>query len=345
MSSYKGFGLAALGMSALSAIVAVPLVLAVAVSGASTTLCSTASSVELSELAGESAQDYLADFSEKEKADKFALIKEVYKAGAERPTPASTHAITLVIAVGIQESNLDNLSGGDRDSAGFLQQRPSQNWGTYEQVRDPYYATNKFLDRYDSVKDAETRPLIDVAIEIQNPSISAYYSRWKWDRTAAELYEMAIGQNGNSSCEQSTEWQNPVDSYSISSTFGMRQLSYEPRPRMHNGVDMASKDNTPIHAAHAGVIGFMGYKGNYGNLIQILHDDDITTGYGHMNSFSSGLKEGDRVNAGDVIGYMGSTGGSTGTHLHYEISVGGKFVDPIPFMNNVGIDLRKPPKG
>jgi len=343
MSKSRGFGLGVLAMSGLSLVFGIPLVFAVAVSGVSTSACNTASNVELSELAGESAQDYLANFTEQERNAKFALISEIYRAGAERPTPASSHAVITVIATGIQESNLVNLSGGDRDSAGFLQQRPSQNWGTLEQVRDPYHATNEFLDKYDGVANAETRPIIDVAMEIQIPSKSAYTSRWKWDRTAAELYEMTVGQGGSSSCQQSTTWQSPLGpGYSISAGYGMRQLSYEPKPRMHWGVDMATGSGTPIYAAHAGVVDFIGWNGTLGNYVRILHDDDITTGYGHMVGFVPTMTKGDRVDVGEVIGYVGTTGGSTGNHLHFEITVEGKKINPLSFMLEQGIDLRSP---
>ena len=340
MSSSKGISLGILGMGALSAVFGIPLVIAIAVSGVSTSVCNSASNVEFSELTGKPAQDYLAGFTEQQRNAKFSLIKEIYLAGAERSKPASPQAIKVVIATGIQESELENLDYGDRDSGGFLQMRPSQGWGTPAQVRDPYYATNGFLDKYDKLPGAETMSMKDVALAIQNPSLSAY-QRWNWDRTAAELYEMAIGQNGNASCQQSTEWQSPLQSsYSLTDSFGMRYLAGQPRPRMHWGLDFAAKSGTPIYAAHAGVIDYVAPKGTFGNYVHILHDNDMETGYAHMSKFVPGMKRGDRVNAGDVIGYVGSTGLSTGSHLHFEVTTQGKRVDPIKFMLEHGVDLK-----
>ena len=349
MNSSKPSGIMVLVAGIIGAFFGLPLLVALIIGAASLSICQSASTVEMKDLAGQSAQDYLADFTDAEQAAKFAIIKEAAKAGAERNPPATTRAVVNTIATGIQETNLTipekdtkEKDSNDLDSAGYLQQRPSQGWGTEDQVRDPYYATNQFLDRYDKLPGAATMSMKEVALAIQRPSISAY-ARWNWDRTAAELYEMVIGQNGNTSCNESTEWQSPIPSYYANSDpYGVRHLDGEPNPRMHWGQDIAAPGGTPIHAAHAGVIDYIAPLGTFGNYVRIVHNDDIETGYAHMSRFEPGLKVGDHVNVGDVIGYVGTTGLSTGNHLHFEISVSGKKVDPVEFLKGVGVDMTKP---
>ena len=97
---------------------------------------------------------------------------------------------------------------------------------------------------------------------------------------------------------------------------------------MHKGVDFAAPTGTPIFAAGNGVVEFAGKNGSYGNYIRIRHDGTYKTAYAHLNGFKRGVYGGVRVKQGDVIGFVGSTGRSTGPHLHYEIIVNGKQVNP-----------------
>ena len=97
----------------------------------------------------------------------------------------------------------------------------------------------------------------------------------------------------------------------------------------HHGVDLAAPKNTPIMAAADGVITLLGRKGGYGKYIRIRHTDGFETAYGHMNGYRQDLKVGSRVKRGEVIGYVGSTGRSTGPHLHFEILKNNKTVNPL----------------
>nr|WP_242480686.1 M23 family metallopeptidase [Rhodovibrio sodomensis] len=97
---------------------------------------------------------------------------------------------------------------------------------------------------------------------------------------------------------------------------------------MHEGVDFAAPRGTPIYASGSGRIERIGYNGGYGNYIQIDHGHGFMTAYAHMRGFKKGLDGGDRVAQGEVIGYVGNTGQSTGPHLHYEIHKHGEPVNP-----------------
>jgi murein DD-endopeptidase MepM/ murein hydrolase activator NlpD len=99
--------------------------------------------------------------------------------------------------------------------------------------------------------------------------------------------------------------------------------------KMHTGVDWSSSPGTPIFAAGNGTIDKIGLEGGYGKYIRIRHANGWETAYGHMSAFARGMEAGKRVRQGQVIGYVGSTGLSTGNHLHFEILVNGRFVDPM----------------
>lgn len=115
----------------------------------------------------------------------------------------------------------------------------------------------------------------------------------------------------------------------LASRFGGRVHPIFKSRRMHTGVDLASKSGTPIYASGDGVIEKAQWVSGYGKYIEIKHVNGFETGYGHQSRFADGMKPGVRVRQGQVIGYVGSTGNSTGPHLHFEIKVNGRFVDPL----------------
>jgi murein DD-endopeptidase MepM/ murein hydrolase activator NlpD len=98
--------------------------------------------------------------------------------------------------------------------------------------------------------------------------------------------------------------------------------------RRHEGTDYAADPGTPVMAAGDGMITQMGWSGGYGNLVEVRHPNSVTTRYGHLQGFKRGLRVGQRVTQGDVLGYVGSTGLATGPHLHYEFRVSGVSRDP-----------------
>ncbi|WP_348699095.1 peptidoglycan DD-metalloendopeptidase family protein [Duganella fentianensis] len=121
---------------------------------------------------------------------------------------------------------------------------------------------------------------------------------------------------------------SPVEFSRISSGFAMRVHPISGQWKAHKGIDFPAATGTPIRAAGDGVIDFAGTQNGYGNFIIIKHWANYTTAYAHMSRFASGIKKGSKVSQGDVIGYVGTTGWSTGAHLHYEFRVGGDARDP-----------------
>ena len=121
----------------------------------------------------------------------------------------------------------------------------------------------------------------------------------------------------------------PIDGARLSSGFGMRKHPVLGYSRMHRGTDFAAPSGTPIYAAGNGVVEFAGRKGGYGKYVRIRHGSSYQTAYAHMKAFGKGVTKGARVKQGQVIGYVGTTGQSTGPHLHYEVMLNGKQVNPL----------------
>ena len=121
----------------------------------------------------------------------------------------------------------------------------------------------------------------------------------------------------------------PLDGARLSSNFGMRKHPILGYNKMHKGVDFAAPTGTPIYAGGNGVIEYIGNNGGYGKYIRIRHNNEYKTAYGHMSGFKKDLSKGARVNQGEIIGYVGSTGRSTGPHLHYEIIFQNKQINPL----------------
>ncbi len=121
----------------------------------------------------------------------------------------------------------------------------------------------------------------------------------------------------------------PINGARLSSGYGKRKHPILGYTKMHKGIDFAAPRGTPIFAAGNGTIDKIGRNGGYGNYIRIRHNDSYDTAYAHMKGFAKGLKQGSRVKQGDIIGYVGTTGRSTGPHLHYEILKNNAQVNPI----------------
>ncbi|MBP6770954.1 MAG: M23 family metallopeptidase [Reyranella sp.] len=115
----------------------------------------------------------------------------------------------------------------------------------------------------------------------------------------------------------------------LASRFGSRVHPIFKTRRMHTGVDLATKTGTPIYASGDGVVEKAQWVSGYGKFVELKHVNGFETGYGHMSRIADGMKPGVKVKQGQIIGYVGSTGNSTGPHLHFEIKVNGRFVDPL----------------
>jgi murein DD-endopeptidase MepM/ murein hydrolase activator NlpD len=124
----------------------------------------------------------------------------------------------------------------------------------------------------------------------------------------------------------------PLEGLTMTSNFGMRVHPVLGGMRQHKGIDLAAPVGTPIYATADGVVGKAAWFGGYGLYVQLEHGNDLETRYGHMSRLN--VAEGQHIHKGDILGFVGTTGRSTGPHLHYEVRVGGVAVNPVPYMQS-----------
>ena len=137
----------------------------------------------------------------------------------------------------------------------------------------------------------------------------------------------------------------PLAQAALTSDYGMRTHPVLGGRRAHKGIDLAAPTGTPIYATADGLVSRADHFSSYGLYVQIEHGADLETRYAHMSRIA--VAAGERVSKGDIIGYVGSTGRSTGPHLHYEVRVDGEAVNPVPYMveTNAQLALARGPGG
>ncbi len=175
----------------------------------------------------------------------------------------------------------------------------------------------------DDETDPKATPEILYAAIAVNGQPRKYYRYRSPDDGSVDYYDEA----GKSA--KKFLMRKPMDGGIFRSGFGGRRHPVYRYYRMHTGVDWASPTGTPILASGNGTVVDAGWKGGYGRYIRLQHNNGYETGYGHMSGFARGIEKGVRVRQGQVIGYVGSTGVSTGPHLHYEVLINSAFVDPM----------------
>jgi murein DD-endopeptidase MepM/ murein hydrolase activator NlpD len=146
--------------------------------------------------------------------------------------------------------------------------------------------------------------------------------------------------DGKGQSVRKTLMRTPIDGARLSSRFGMRKHPVLGYSRLHKGTDFAAPRGTPIYAAGDGVVESAGRNGAYGKYLRIRHNGTYKTAYAHMKRIAKGMRRGKRVRQGQIIGYVGSTGRSTGPHLHYEVLQGGRQVNPLKIKLPAGEKLK-----
>jgi len=173
-----------------------------------------------------------------------------------------------------------------------------------------------FID--DNKKIIETGEILFANLKLSGQANSLYF----FDKQGAEGH---YDKNGKS--VQKALMKTPINGARLSSAFGMRKHPIDGFNKMHRGTDFAAPKGTPIMASGNGIVKKAGWCGGGGNCVKIKHNSTYETVYAHMSKFAKGIKSGVRVKQGQIIGYVGSTGKSTGPHLHYEVIVNGKKIN------------------
>ena len=185
---------------------------------------------------------------------------------------------------------------------------------------------DKFEMMYTIDRDALSGDVVDIELQYAGLALSGdQLGFFRYDSA-----DSAIGwydENGNSAAR--TLIRTPITGARLSSNFGTRRHPVNGFNAMHKGVDFAAPKGTPIIAAGSGVVREAGWKGSFGRYIRIKHNATYDTAYAHMSRIAPHITAGSRVKQGEIIGYVGSTGRSTGAHLHYEILVNNRQVNPM----------------
>ncbi|NUS73676.1 MAG: M23 family metallopeptidase [Corynebacteriales bacterium] len=267
----------------------------------------------------------------------------------------------VAIATAMQESNLRNLAHlgarNDHDSIGLFQQRPSQGWGSELQLMDPRYTSRKFYEKLLTVPNWQQLEVTVAAQRVQRSAFPDAYA--KWESLAIQVVDELtrggtygrVSYGANPMCADpgvvsASGWVVPTTG-PVGSGFRTRE-----RPQ-HNGVDVIVPRYTSIRAASAGTVvtvlcnastnncdvdGSPQVKG-CGWYVEVSHGNGFMTRYCHMVKQPS-VKVGDRVTAGQLLGEVGSSGNSSGPHLHYEVHFQGDPINPEEFMSAQGAPMR-----
>ncbi len=177
-----------------------------------------------------------------------------------------------------------------------------------------YY--ERFIDDKEVVRD--TGKIIYAHMNVNNKEINLYNFNYKGDEGYYDISGKSIVKS---------LMKTPINGARLSSSFGMRKHPILGFNKMHKGTDFAAPTGTPIMASGSGTVTRARWCGGGGNCVKIRHNSTYETIYAHMSKFARGIKEGKKVKQGQTIGYVGSTGLSTGPHLHYEVVVNGKKVN------------------
>jgi murein DD-endopeptidase MepM/ murein hydrolase activator NlpD len=291
--------------------------------------------------------------------EQISIAATIVDVGAAKGVPRWGWVVALATAM--QESQLRNRphigENNEHDSIGVFQQRPSQGWGTPQQLADPAYQTERFYAKLLAVPGWEQMPLTQAAQAVQQSTYPSAYS--KWTSQAVVLADALSSTNGNTSpevrgyCGATGTWTPPVLAPIVS---GFRT---ESRPS-HDGVDLSAARGTPIRAASAGTVTAVrcnvipeshgcdqdgdpeNVKG-CGWYVDLEHAGGVVTRYCHMLGRPY-VETGNVVVAGQVIGLVGSSGHSSGPHLHFEVHLDGDrssrgAVNPVIFMASMGAPL------
>ena len=182
---------------------------------------------------------------------------------------------------------------------------------------------DNFKIMYEVFKDEngkvfETGNILFADLTLSGVNNSLYY----FDKKGSEGHY-----NGNGKSVEKALMKTPINGARLSSSYGMRKHPIDGFNKMHKGTDFAAPSGTPIMASGSGIIKRARWCGGGGNCIKIKHNSTYQTIYAHMSKFAIGIKAGKRIKQGQIIGYVGSTGKSTGPHLHYEVIEGGKKIN------------------
>lgn len=292
--------------------------------------------------------------AEKSRTRAGQFVSELARAGSVNLTTSlftsAENADGLLLKLGFASKIAEQADGmyqvalGDQRTAQALTDKATVAMELRDQLRDEaeasfnkaQEASNAAMAAYDEQQENEARLKAQLATLITNQKkTEADYQKGQEENGGN------LGSDAPAGWVSDEGWAKVAGGY-ISSPYGMRFHPVFKTRKLHTGVDLAPGCRAPIYAAHEGTVVYAGPGGAYGNLIKIDHGGGIVTWYAHIVDGGFKVRFGDRVSAGTRIALVGSTGASTGCHLHFEVRSGGSVVNPgnpVPFMRDRGVRL------
>lgn len=333
-------GKAKYAVGLLAVPIAVPIIFLLVVGGQAASSSAVACGPSIASVVGE---DPDLDHEQMQVAQQIVAAVRAFPATADKP-----HAAVIALATARQESGIRNLDYGDRDSLGAFQQRPSQGWGTPEQVMNVPHATTTFLEHLVLIPGWETRPVTDVAADVQRPAEEYRGLYEQWVPLATRLTEQLWPQAASlmpatsSTCAQPATGAGgvvyPVPPAYIGTDSHNWGGSGSHWSSWHTGTDFSVPCGTAVLAATAGTVEIETGEEWAGTwLVKVVTGpDSVATWYAHMQELD--VSPGQQVGAGQQLGEAGARGNATGCHLHFEVHLhngsiyGPDNVDPSPWL-------------
>lgn len=275
----------------------------------------------------------------------------IIRAGQDLELSARDQAIGVMTAMG--ESSLRVIDYGDTvgpDSRGLFQQRDNGAWGSYEDRMDPYISATNFFRALMRIEDRDTLAPTIAAHRVQRNADPYHYERyWEGSVTIVEgLSGIDTGLNpgnGGQGCSTVPGEVNPQgwaapSGGAVTSPYGWRIHPIYGDRRFHYGVDFSAGCGEPIWSVNDGVVTGRGFDRGGNGYLTIDHGGGVTTRYLHMYDSGMFVDVGDQVKGGDHIAEEGSSGESSGCHLHFEVLIDGENVDPAAFLAEVGVNVQ-----
>ena len=253
--------------------------------------------------------------------DRYHMIREIERADRERLDALRTAAEEVAQAqeeLEIRKANLQVTREQLLQTEQQLAEKRKESDARLQELLDKGVEYEKYIAEQEE-KAAQLAGKIDEKEGLLNQKEKEEFDKWQENQKP----------EGGSQVDGTT-WLIPINYTYVASPYGMRIHPLEGIWKMHNGVDLDAPLNTPIYASRSGVVYYRGWWGTGGNTIMINHQDGYISRYLHMERFA--VANGEWVAAGQLIGYCGSTGGSSGPHLHFEIQKNGSYVNPAPYL-------------
>ncbi len=259
--------------------------------------------------------------------------KPEFRAMLQEPVKASGDAFAAFWPTG--RNGNDEESAADRADKLFVAINQSLRAIEEEQIDGIDTLADNAFETADSIAEALTAaglqiaPDTDVDDAVGGPLLPVEAGR-AFDARVRELDEALDKLETVKAAARAMPIHNPAPGQAVTSSFGVRRDPLLRTPAMHAGIDFRAAPGTPIRSAGSGTVVRAGWNGGYGRMVEVDHGKGLTTRYAHMSKIS--VKEGEKISTGDIVGEAGSSGRSTGPHLHYEVRKNGDAVDPLRFL-------------